>query len=528
MLTGTQKYIDQLDDFIAQLKEDLLVHSKAASFTGAPSLKHLDEYILELNVFYYTSFHQKFFPIYRRVIEEDMRSLYELSLQEDTLKRDIVASIKQHARLYNKLKTTAAIMQTKRDEAKNFLIACYPGKEQRIVDLLYILKEIANEWIAFREQIQKYKTLLADKKLLAALEQYPAHVAAANLLIKWDPANNKAQRDLNRLMSSWQLAIKLLSKLPGNDPSTREAAQAVIIELQKIDAAWDNRKAPGALRSWYKQYIQKTFGFYTELISLQGDKNDFRRQSQIAGHFRDWLQSLLYILEQGLLLINHGERVLAADLYAFTRMDADYLQELTDYCSTILPSLDELINTLATSSQADYDLHRERSQKLLYEAICFCQLQINHKLKPQGILLGAKMERLYNKTTLLESRLELLDEKSAHYKETVSQFQLSFDMLDSCLNIINVIREEILKSLNHRNIKRSFPNINLRFNHIPLKIGQQFPADYLYLTNKSSFAFQLADAPPNQILYDEGDIFLINMDDLQEELIPSVILSKKG
>ncbi len=522
-----KKYAHQLDHFLLQLKNELLTQSQDTSIVCS-SLKDLDEYLLELNAFYYTSFHNRFFPLYRQIIEEDTRSLYHIGRQEETLKSDIITSIKQHALLFNRVKSISAILKVKREETRQLLLASYPGNDERIVDLLYILKELVNDWTDFRDLLGKLQTLLEDKKLLDALNHYPAHAAVANLINGLEPDDIKVDRDLKRLMAGWQLAIKLLVKLQENQSPTKEAIRAVKIELDKIDVSWDNRKVPPAIRSWYKLYIQKIFNFYMELIKLYGEKNDPKHASQMAGQFEDWLGALLYLLEQSLLYKSRGWDELIANAFVLTRMDLDYPKELAAYCSRILPPLEELINTLSSSSQADYHYHSQRSKQILSEAYHFLKLQIDNNVKPRGILLLEKIERLKNQIALLESRIDLLDEKAEHSLETAGHYQLSFDMLDSHLELLLGMQEELLKSLSPRNIKRNFQDMNLRINHIPLQVGELFPPDYLYLTDKIPFETQEINAPSTQILYEEGDLFIINLDDLQEELIPKVILSKKG
>jgi hypothetical protein len=523
----SQKYGDQLDQLLLQLKNELLTQSIDTSILGS-GLKELDEYLLELNTFYYTSFHRRFFPLYRQIIEEDTRSLYNIGRQEETLKKDIITSIKQHARLFNKIKSIATILKVKREETKQLLLLSRPGNDERSVDLLYILKGLVNDWTSFLDLLGKLQTLLADKKLLDALKQYPAHAAVSNLIYEWEPGNIKADRDLNRLMAGWQLAIKLLVKLQENQASGQENLRAVRIELEKIEVSWDNRKVPPALRSWYKQYLQKPFRFYMELMNLYGGKNDLQHASQVAGQFEDWLGALLYLLEQSLLYKSRGRGELIANSLLLTRMDEDYLKELASYSSQVLPSLEELINTLSSSSQADYQYHSQRSSQILSEAYQFFKLQFDNNVKARGILLVAKMESLKNQIALQESRIDLLDEKTEHSLQTAGQYQLSFDMLDSYLELLLGMQEELEKTLSPRNIKRNFQDMNLLIKHIPLKVGTLFPPDYLYLGDKIPFETQEVDAPPTQILYAEGDIFIISLDELQEELIPKVILSKKG
>jgi hypothetical protein len=522
-----QKHGDQLEQFLQQLKIELLAESSNTT-VHCSNIKKLDEYLLDLNTFYYSSFHRKFFPHYRQIIEEDTRSLYNIGRQEETLKRDIITSIKQHARLFNRIKGISAILKVKREETNQLMLSSHTGNDQRVIELHYILKELVNDWISFLDLLKKLQTVIKDKKLLNAFNQYPAHTAVSNLLSEWEPGNIKADRDLNRLMAGWQLAIKLLVKLQENQVPAKEATRSIKIELEKIDVSWDNRKIPTALRSWYKQYIQKPFRFYMELMNLYGEKNDLKRANQIAGEFENWLGALLYVLEQSLLYKSRGEGELIANAFLLIRLDEEYLKELANYSSRMLPSLEELINTLSSSSQADYQYHSERGSQVLSETHLFFKLQIDNNIKTRGELLASRIERLKNLIALQENRIELLNEKAVHSLQTADQYQLVFDMLDSYLELLINMQKELEKTLNPRNIKLNFQDMNLQIKHIPLMVGELFPPDYLYLTDKIPFETRKADASPYQILHEEGDIFIINLDELEEVLIPNFILAEKG
>ncbi len=522
----SQKYADRLDQMLLQLKNEILLQSKNANLVRAND-RDWDEYLLELNTYYYTSFHQKFFPLYRQIIARDTRSLYNISHQEATLKNDVLTSIKQQAHLFNKVKSIAALLQVKRAETNQLLLASCLGNDELNVELLYILKELTHDWADFREHVGKLQTLLEDQKLLNILKKYPAHVAVANLISQWEDSM-KADRDLKRLMAGWQLAIKLLVKLQQNQAPTKENTRAVKAELDKIDVSWDNRKTPTTARTWYKQYIQPTYVFYLELINLYSEKSDFKHSSRVAGQMEEWLQALLFYLEQSLLYRSRGDGELIANAFHLTRMDGAYLQELATYSSRLLPSLDELIDTLASSSQADYQNHSQRSSQVLGEVYQFCKLQLDNKVKPRGILLFAQMERLQNKIALLASQIDLLDQKATHAVAIAKQLQLSLDMLDSLLTLLLGILEELKKPLNPRNISSNFSEIDIQIDYIPLKVGDLFPSHLLYLIPNGPIATQSSNARPNQILHTEGDIFIIKLDDLKEVIIPKVIIAREG
>jgi len=523
----SQQYGDHLGSLLRQLKNELDIQGRTA-ITPVSGQDALDEYLLELNTFYYESFHQRFFPFYEQIIKEDIRSLYHIGQQEAALKKNIIANLKQHARLFNRIKYIAAVLKRKRQETHTIWLENQRGSDERSVNLLYILKELANSWYSFQSMVRNLQTLLEDKKLLTALSQHPANAMAANLIGAWEPDNSRAVRDFNRLLAAWQLAVKLLVKFQENQAPGKESFELLIDELKRVDTSWDNRKVPPPIRTWYQQYIQRTFRLYLEALSLGEVKRDIRHTAQTAGQFAGWLNSLLNIVEQSMVYKSRGWNCLINQLSLLTRIDKDYLKELDDYISRVLPSIEELIQSLSSSSQANYQYHSQRCSGLLSATSQYLQQQIDNSLMSRGIILGSDIEQLRNQIGLLESRIELLDEKEDHSVYASGQYQAVIESLDSSLELLQDIREELNRRLAPRNIKNSFQDMDLRIEHVAIAAGSLLPPQYNYLIDEMAIGTEEADAPEGRILYEEGDIFIIYLDELKEAEIPKIIVTRKG
>jgi len=524
-ITDSKVYIYHLDEFMQRLKNELdSLSSERLSPASGQTLP--DEYLLELNSFYYESFHKRFFPSYKQIIEEEIRELHHIGTQEETLKKDLVMSFKQHARLFNQIKSISALLKRKRQEMQPLLTASLKGNDVRSVDLLFVLKELANSWNSFLTVLRNVKFLLEDKKLLSALNEYPAHALISNFIYRWEPENSKAVRELNRLMAGWQLAVQKLIKLQESQTS-KESYGIILYDLEEIDNSWDNRKVPAALRSWYKQYVQKTFHLYLDGMNLYKDKNDRKRSVKAAGQFENWLSSLLYIIEQSLLYKSRGWGDLIGNADLLNRIDEDYLNELINYSARILQTLEELINSLSSSTQANYHNHSQRTGQILTKNYQYLKLQRDN-ICSRAILLDPELERLINQITLLESRLELLDEKEEFSVQVSQQYQLIVDSLDSYLELLVSVREELERIMAPRNLTRNFQNIDIKIDHIVIAEGSLFPSNYYFLVEKMGIETQEAAVQNGQVLYEEGDIFIIHIDELEEAEIPKIIIAKKG
>jgi hypothetical protein len=523
----TQNYKEYLDSFLRQLKNELDVQVQAIITPGA-ELDFLDEYLLELNTFYYQSFHHRFFPLYEQIIKEDMRSLFHIGQEEAVLKKNIMTNLKQYACLYNQVKHTTALFKRKQQETQSFWQEYQRGSEERNVNLLYILKDLANGWNSFLAVERNLQSILEDNKLLTALNQHPAHAAAINLIRYWNPDNAKEVRDFNRLLAAWQLAIKLLIKFQENPTSTKDTIELLLVELRKADMAWDHRKAHPAIRTWYQHYIQRTFRLYMDSLNLSVEKGEPRHTAQIGGQFGDWLNALLIIIEQSMVYKSRGWDHLLNQPDLLTRIDKEYLKELDTYASRLLQSIAELILSLESSSRANYQYHCQRAVALLTAVSQNLKNQLENNLMSRGILLTPVIEQLRNQNDLLESRIELLNDLEEHSVNASGQCQTIIASLDSYLELLRIVKEELNRLLSPRQIKNSLQNIDLKIEHTAITAGSQLPPQYLYLIDEKAIATEEADAPEGRILYEEGDIFIFHLDELKETEIPKIIIAKKG
>lgn len=525
-LPDIQHYRDQMDSFLRQLKNELDAQGRAIS-TPVSSQDSLDEYLLELNTFYYESFHRKFFPLYSQTINNDIRNLLHIGQQEEILKQDILANLKQHARLFNQVKNIAATLERKRQELQTIWFKNQRGTDERSVNLLFIIKECAGSCNSFLSVVRNLQILLEDQKLMTALNQHPAHAMAANLIGDWEPENSKAVRDFNRLLAGWQLAAKLLIKFQENPAPDKEALELLIQELDKIDSNWDNRKVPSTIRKWYQQYIQPNFRLYLESISLGSEKRNHRHTGQTAARFAAWLNSLLIVIEQSMTYRSRVGPHVINQLSLLIKTDKDYMKELDVYISRVLHSIEELILSLSSSTQASYDNHSKRMGGLLTVIDEYLKQQLDRSLMSRGVLLATDIGQFINQINYLESRIELLDEQEEHYIYASGQYRAIIGSLDSYLKLLRDSREDLNRMLTPYYIQKSFQGLELSIEHVTITEGSILPAQYYYLMNEMAIDTE-TDAPTGRILHEEGDIFIIRLNELTETEIPKIIIAKKG
>lgn len=520
---NTQGYRNSLDTLLGELKDqiDTKTHAIADPVT---ELDYLDDYLLELNTFYYKSFHDRFFPHYEQVIKEDMRNLLHLSQDEATLKKNILSSLKQYALLFNQAKHSSIILERKRQETQALISDYSKGSEERNVSLLYYLKELSGNWNFFLTLLRNMQIMLKDDIFISALKKYPAQAVAAGPIVSWNPESTRETRDFNRLLAAWKLSARLLTKLQDDPTSAREP----IPELIQADLNWDNRKVPPVIRTWYQQYIQPTYRLYLDSLSLYAEKRDSRRLSQQAGQFRDWLDSLLIIIEQGITYKAQGFAELACQPAGIGGFAIEYLQGMENYTSRWLQSIDELIQSLSSSSRADYQNHSQRAAALLNLSGERLREQLENGLIPRPSILIGALELLKRQNDYMEMGIELLNDKEEHAVNARRQCSTILETLDSYLDLLARIKDQLNLMLSPRQIKNTFSDIDLKIEHVSINPGANFPSSYDYLINEQLIETSPSDAPKGQILYDEGDIFVFTLDESIVCEIPKIIVAEKG
>jgi len=100
--------------------------------------------------------------------------------------------------------------------------------------------------------------------------------------------------------------------------------------------------------------------------------------------------------------------------------------------------------------------------------------------------------------------------------------------VDAHFELMENIRSDLQRLLAPRNISRTWKDIRIRIDHIPLHKGKLFPVNYQYLLDKYAVETRITKQDNNLILHEEGDIFIIKVEDKTEEEIPYIIISQRG
>lgn len=521
------KYLQFLDRLVLDLSDRYGAMSRAMA-APVPEIEAWDDYILELNTYYYSSFVDRYVPQLQEMIISDIRSLHNLELEEQALKKLLVSSLRRQARTYNGIKNLTARLQAKQQEIMALQAASRNGLEARGVELIYIWKDLQRALAAWLAGLRHLQDFIDNKPLQSALQKFPHLVSVGVLLEKGDFRSPKAARELNRLLSAWQLLVRLLGKFPADPWPARGNSQLLDKELEKIDLSWDNRKTPELLRSWYTKHVQPTFRLYRESLRLAVEKNERRFALQLAEQLEDWLQSMLLVIEEGLNCLRQDCLELLHFCNLCDDVDRNGLSRMIVFAARTLQAVEESVQDLLDSPQANYANYSYSCSQMVKEASQFLTRQLAEMSPGHRAALGPQMLPLGNLLDGLEARLEQFEEQHSQGLALLRQNSELLTAVDSCLQVLRSHREELERQLSNSYVQQAFAGLNLRLEHLPIATGSMFPAGYMHLVEAGLINTQPAPVPEGRILSAGGDIFIVHLDDQQEIEIPEITIAVKG
>lgn len=508
---------------LARLRSDLDRQIKQCPEFGDQD--GLDQYILDLNTFYYESFHDHFMPRYRQAIEADMRRIHNLSRQEDSVRADLITLLRFLIRSFNLTKATMGQLHVQRGEMESQLLALQTSLETGSVDLLYLLKEHAEAWASFRTQLDVGRTISSDRQLLSSLEHSPVCSLAASLFRVWMPTSNKDKRDFNRLLAQWQLALKLLLKMQETQSPGKDWLTAQLNELEKIDAGWDNRKVPAPIRGWYKLNLQPTYQLYQEVLNGSAGRNDQRRVMRVASQFHDWLQAWLIVLERCLDYSSRGWDNWMDQIMSLLGRDEKYWLAWADYAQKSLHSIDELIVGLSNLRSASYKAFSVRSRQILTDT---CQYLLQTIGEQPVSPLRAAAEKLRSEAGMTLQGIEIMAERETHIRTAMETYTAIRTAIGSDIDTLESTQRDLEKMLDKRVLADKFGDMDIKLDHIVIQTGAAFPSAYVHLLDRAPIETKASDAPAGNVIYQEGDIFIIRSGGRSYEVIPRIIVAGKG
>ena len=515
-------FTTQLNQILARLQQEIEQSLASPSFEGMG--EELDNYIFELNSFYYRSFAERLFPLYHSSVQEEVSRLLKLSRQETMVKMDIMANIKRYAKLYNQVKSIVSICRASREIVGQDLLAVSREQDHRTVELLYSLKQLESGFVNLETIISKINNWLKDGELMFLMQTHPAAVPALQVVSSMDQ-NHPLQADaINRLLVYLAYPAKILSRIQPRQDSKQIGG--LIEEIRKKEPILSRTPETKALTSFYEVQVKGLISLYLEAIQLGlvSEQPDLLNRTILD--LENFLTGLIMLIEKA----SPDTPALSRTCDLNNSSLIDKVNQLHDDSSNLLNAATSITSELSGSGDPDFTHFSAKIEEILQPA---CSLLKNAVADQEltcfpELVTGLKRAEL--QLSLLITRIDLLNQKQEHHNEVLKHLLTIVNMLDNYLNLLANIRADLERILAPRNISRAWKELNIKVDRISLQKGQVFPADYLYLLDKHLVETHLCQdgQEDNLILHEEGDIFIIRVDELLEEEMPYLVIAQKG
>lgn len=509
-------YMKNLTAFLAQIERELQSQQQGWQCARLDQ-DELEALILDLNRYYYQSFHDRFMPLYRAEAEADMKKLYQLARDENALKEDIFKNLKRSAQIYNIAKNGLHMLEHQLELIDGLRLDAVRSQEKLLLELAYALKEtqtaVAHSVAALRSQ----QSLGNDRELARHLDVYPFQPALGALWMIWDQDSSHFGRDFRRLQINLELMLKQLDRISAPDEKAAELWEVELVELYKTENNLSHKKFTPALAEWYKQQIRPQLMLWAELLEAYIRQRNRKRIQLTARKFSDWLQGLLYFLARTSAHADEPEAFLL-EMCPALPAEASRLKELIRLLTAANKHLQNLIKEYDEAAHPDLSIFIDAAAKMQSETWPELKALCKTERADYG-LLNNMLAHVHDRFSWLEIQLDYLSLRSEHLHKMRQQYEQAASALTAYRDLLADMKSQLAKSFAPRNLNRQYKDLDLRVEHVPVTCGEPFPADYYYLLQRD-------DLPMQDIIVkaEEGDIFLFRLDELKDELVPRILL----
>jgi len=515
-------FIQTLEQMLSRLRQEI---SSLPAFSGEDQ-EEWDKYLYELNSFYYHSFSERLFPLYKNSVQDEITRLLKISSQEDMIKRDIMANIKRYAQLYNQVKNLSSRFKTARENAGEALLTLSRQQDYRSAELLSTLQQLHRGFARMQELTAKTLNWMQDQELPSLMQNHAAALPTLQLVSSLEQDSPAVDDAINRLLVYLNYLAKSLVRLRQRQDN-QELIRSVIGEMRDRRPDFLPIDEVEALADFYKVQIKPEADLFLNVLRLSSAGEESELFSRSLLDFANWVTGLIHLIEKaasGYSPVIGGNFGLDYNLYE------EFMKKFNRDIGGGVEAIAGFKQDLSDSREPDFTYFSSRTLETLSPLLLLLQ-ETRHSPElaffPE---LAALINRLEAELSLWRARIDLLNQKQEHHNEVLKQFLNIVNLLDNYLNLLADIRADLERILAPRNISRTWKEISVKVERVPLAKGQVFPSDYLYLLDRHLVETRIAKAgeKADLILHEEGDIFIIRVDELVEEEIPYLLIAQKG
>jgi hypothetical protein len=509
-----QSYRLMLEELLDRLRQEVSLQSSMA-WTGPD----LDQYLLEVNTFYYRSFQQHYLPRYELRWREEVRNLLQLSQQQEVLETNIISTLKRYTRLYNLLKTLlTSLAEFRRATDRE---ACLIQEEitRQGVELHAALTGLQHQLHSLHRFLTEAGRYLNDDELMAFLREYPGYAVA--LCFKGTSSIEPAMIDhqLARLISE----IAYLIGVIGNPDQTDQAYWARIAEDmgQHIEHLQDAVRSGEPGRTW----INPTF--IDELILYKAALSECHNTADLGALIIRRLKGWHKVLQLRAAIHPELSGLRPDFIPCLIQLTAEDVQEAARDVDSACQQLDQIVASLSDNPEPSYRILVQVREWLGFWSPFLRSMSTEEDFQ-QVPPLNALLHEVRVGIVFLSNQMSLIEtarHRSAYSQDKAERMRR---LADEQLNYLGQLKNDLERLLAPRNVTRTWKDMGVRLLKLPLQKGRVFPEEYRHLLQQARIEVRTdANQPDFTILHEEGDLFLIQVLNSEQTEIPYLVITRQ-
>lgn len=510
-LLDNTRYIQILEKLLNRLKNEITLLAEVGKAADSPDL---DQYLLDINTYYYQSFHQQFIPQYLHSIQEEITQLMRISQQQDTLAANIMSTLKRYARLHNLLKSITLQMETgaRRQSTEQMLYTNERYRQGVELGLTVMGLEISMQTlISWLETARKW---MMDQELMKYWREYPGFVSALLMMEEYSDDAAMAWHAMDRIQS--ELGY-ILFTLQQSSAETWEPSSDICQHLDLLK----NEHDPEAIKIFVGQKLLPELQVYITAVSAsQGSGIPIK--DMVIQRIKGWQK----VLQAG-RDFQVGHQTLG--LHVLPHLHHIQLTDLEELLRDVESSVQSLHATAAGLRSGEQDLdhgHLKQVREWLDFTIGFFRsISKEQEIKRVPELWGhvhqvrLGLSFLSNQVSMMETSWQ----RNTLYRDQASRTE---KMLEEYRLHVSGVLSDLDRLLAPRNVSRTWKDMGVRLERIAMLPGELFPSEHIQLLDRFRVETDLReDVPENTILQAEGDIFIIQVMDAEEIEMPYLRVS---
>ena len=497
-----------------------------------------EDYLHEVNSFYYRSFHQGFFPAYRDTVKAETAEIYQVSRQVDTLREEIANNLIRYAQLYNRLKHLIQVLRGLVGEVEERQVELEQSREgvyHFLYQSLVELQEAVGELQGWYSSLEK---LWAEPHCLELVARYvELQLLLRDREVDESPDLDTGHRDaVGRWLAVMANSAEALQVL---------AQEADAMLPEEVGKSWqaianDLFRVPVGVPGFVEDFIHyglvprlqaevALVGLRLKLRMLDSDQALVEDDEEGILEVRDYVASIQPVLERILALRRDLRcRELMAQPGYVEPADMEKIQSM----SRLLREFECELGNGAEKLRQGRDLNPRELEQVAEAAVFRFEKELTRRMGRAEFKVPMRLqlenEGFRGRLSLFAVKFWYYREQLEHSLQEIDRYRHLTDLLRRHGEIFDVLQDDLELLLSPRSLRRAWGDLTVEVNRYPLIRGEQLPSECVHLLEEGRIERRLV--PEKEyltVLEEKGDLFRVEVDGLVRWEIPHLVVGMK-